>query len=128
MNELSRPTILLVEDFEDSRVMMRQLLELSGYRVLEATNGEQAVTTARLDSPSLIVTDLSLPLVDGLEAARRIRELQGLHQIPIIVLSAHESEEFRERAAASGASAYLTKPVDFSELEQVIERLLRLTS
>src|ERR671929_306014 len=78
----SRPVVLVVEDFEDNRFMMRRLLEMSGYRVVEAVNGEQAVEAARRERPDIILMDLSLPMLDGLTATRRIREQDGLARVP----------------------------------------------
>src|SRR5688500_10908086 len=76
--------VLLVEDTEDNRVMMRRLLEMSGYCVMEAVNGLEAVTQAEREVPQIILMDLSLPLIDGLAATRRIRQLSSLKDIPII--------------------------------------------
>src|SRR6185436_689727 len=77
------PTVLLVEDTEDNRFMMRRLLEMSGFRVVEAMNGEEAVKLARAESPQLILMDLSLPVIDGLAATRLIRKVQALEATPI---------------------------------------------
>jgi two-component system cell cycle response regulator DivK len=118
------PTILLVEDYEDNRVMMKQLLELSGYRVFEATNGDQAIKMARVEIPDLILMDLSLPRVDGLSATRQIRAVPYLKNIPIIAVSAHDSADFHAEALASGCNEYVTKPIDFGQLEDVIRELL----
>jgi CheY-like chemotaxis protein len=118
------PTILLVEDYEDNRVMMKQLLELSGYRVFEATNGDQAIKMARVEIPDLILMDLSLPRVDGLSATRQIRAVPYLKNIPIIAVSAHDSADFHTEALASGCNEYVTKPIDFGQLEDVIRELL----
>jgi CheY-like chemotaxis protein len=116
--------VLLVEDTEDNRFMMRMLLEMSGYRVAEATNGAEAVRTAEHEKPELILMDLSLPLVDGLAATRRIRELPDLRNVPIIAVSAHDSADFHAEALAAGCDAYITKPIDFTELEDLITRLV----
>src|ERR1700759_4585794 len=70
----SRPVVLVVEDFEDNRFMMRRLLEMSGYRVVEAVNGQQAVESAASERPDIILMDLSLPMLDGLAATRRIHQ------------------------------------------------------
>jgi two-component system cell cycle response regulator DivK len=118
------PTILLVEDYEDNRVMMRQLLEMSGYRVFEATNGDQAIKMARVEIPDLILMDLSLPRVDGLSATRQIRAVSYLKNVPIIAVSAHDSADFHSEALASGCNEYVTKPIDFGQLEDVIRELL----
>src|SRR5215204_4348313 len=91
----SRPTVLVVEDFEDNRFMMRRLLEMSGYRVVEAVNGNQAVERAASDHPDIILMDLSLPQLDGLAATRRI---------PIVAVSAHDSADFHAEALAAGCN------------------------
>jgi CheY-like chemotaxis protein len=116
--------VLLVEDTEDNRFMMRTLLEMSGYRVAEATNGAEAVRTAEHEKPEIILMDLSLPLVDGLAATRRIRELPDLRNVPIIAVSAHDTADFHAEALAAGCDAYITKPIDFTELEDLITRLV----
>lgn len=113
-------TVLLVEDTEDNRFMMRRLLEMSGYRVIEATNGEEAVKVAEAEMPGLILMDLSLPVIDGLAATRLIRKLPKLRQTPIIAVSAHDSSDFLVEALGAGCNSYITKPIDFSELEQLI--------
>jgi CheY-like chemotaxis protein len=113
-------TVLLVEDTEDNRFMMRRLLEMSGYRVVEATNGEEAVRIAEAESPKLILMDLSLPMIDGLAATRLIRKLPKLKKIPIIAVSAHDSSDFLAEALEAGCNSYITKPIDFNELEQLI--------
>jgi two-component system, cell cycle response regulator DivK len=117
-------TVLLVEDTEDNRQMMRRLLEMSGYRVVEAINGEEAVRVASEQRPQIILMDLSLPLIDGLAATRRIRSLPDLHNVPIIAVSAHDTADFHSEALAAGCNAYITKPIDYPELEEVVSRLL----
>ena len=117
-------TVLLVEDTEDNRQMMRRLLEMSGYRVLEATNGREAVEIASLEQPQIILMDLSLPLIDGLAATRRIRSLPGLSKVPIVAVSAHDTADFHRDALDAGCDAYITKPIDYPELEDMVNRLL----
>ncbi len=119
-------TVLVVEDFEDNRFMMRRLLEMSGYRVVEAVDGQEAVEKAQSERPNLILMDLSLPLLDGLAATRRIREL--LHEVPIVAVSAHDTADFHADALAAGCDEYVTKPIDFDELEHLLGRLLAKTS
>lgn len=118
------PTVLLVEDTEDNRFMMRRLLEMSGYRVVEAMNGEEAVRLARAESPQLILMDLSLPVIDGLAATRLIRKVPALEATPIIAVSAHDTSDFQAEAVEAGCNSYVTKPIDFTELEQLINQLL----
>ncbi|HWN10222.1 MAG TPA: response regulator [Pyrinomonadaceae bacterium] len=122
--ENSEADVLLVEDTEDNRQMMRRLLELSGYRVVEATNGREAIESASRLRPRIILMDLSLPFVDGLAATRRIRELPGLEKVPIVAVSAHDTADFHNEALAAGCDAYITKPIDYSELEALVGCLL----
>ena len=117
--------VLLVEDTEDNRQMMRRLLEMSGYRVVEAINGVEAVRLASEEKPRIILMDLSLPLIDGLTATRRIRNLPGLSKVPIVAVSAHDTADFHSEALAAGCNAYVTKPIDYPELEEVVNRLLQ---
>lgn len=119
----SRPTVLVVEDFEDNRFMMRRLLEMSGYRVVEAVNGKQAVEKAQTELPDIILMDLSLPQLDGLAATRQIRERNGLSKVPIVAVSAHDSADFHAEALAAGCNEYVTKPIDFDQLIQLLNHL-----
>jgi len=116
--------VLLVEDTEDNRQMMRRLLEMSGYQVVEAINGEEAVRLASEVRPRIILMDLSLPLIDGLTATRRIRSLPGLTNVPIIAVSAHDTADFHREALEAGCDAYITKPIDYPELEEIVNRLV----
>jgi two-component system, cell cycle response regulator DivK len=115
---------LVVEDFEDSRFMMRQLLEMAGYNVVEATDGEEAIELAVAKQPELILMDLSLPKLDGLAATRRIRQQTGLSEVPIVAVSAHDSPGLRIEALAAGCDEYVTKPIDFDQLSSLLNRLL----
>ncbi len=118
------PRVLVVEDFEDNRFMMRRLLEMSGYQVVEAVNGQEAVEISRRELPDLILMDLSLPLLDGLTATRRIRSHPELEKIPIVAVSAHDTADFHAEALAAGCNEYVTKPIDFDELEELLKRLM----
>jgi CheY-like chemotaxis protein len=118
------PTVMVVEDFEDNRFMMRRLLEMSGYRVLEAVNGEEAVELAHRERPQLILMDLSLPQLDGLAATRRIRQYPDMKDVPIVAVSAHDTADFHADALAAGCNDYVTKPIDFDQLEALLSRLL----
>lgn len=122
--DTDKVSVLLVEDTEDSRFMMRRLLEMAGYFVLEARNGEEAVVVTRDQSPDVILMDLSLPVIDGLQATRLIRDLPHSQDTPIVVVSAHDMADFEAEARAAGCDQYLTKPIDFTELEQVIRGLV----
>jgi two-component system cell cycle response regulator DivK len=118
------PTILLVEDTEDNRQMMRKLLEMSGYRVVEATNGEEAVQVTSEERPGLILMDLSLPIIDGLAATRLIRNLPNGDHLPIVAVSAHDTADFHADALAAGCNAYITKPINYPELEEIVGKLM----
>jgi CheY-like chemotaxis protein len=124
-NQDEQAKVLLVEDTEDNRFMMRRLLEMAGYHVVEATNGEEAVKVARAESPQLILMDLSLPVIDGLAATRLIRKLPDFQMTPIIAVSAHDTSDFQLDAIQAGCNSYITKPIDFNELEQLIGQLLQ---
>jgi CheY-like chemotaxis protein len=125
MKEQAEPqTVLLVEDTEDNRFMMRRLLEMTGYRVIEAMNGEEAVRVAEAECPGLILMDLSLPMIDGLAATRLIRKLPKCNKTPIIAVSAHDTSDFQSEALEAGCNSYITKPIDFTELEELIVREL----
>ncbi|HKP35219.1 MAG TPA: response regulator [Pyrinomonadaceae bacterium] len=115
---------LVVEDFEDSRFMMRRLLEMAGYSVVEATDGEQAVEIAVNKHPSVILMDLSLPKLDGLSATREIRKHQEFNDVPIVAVSAHDGPESRSEALAAGCNEYMTKPIDWDRLNELVARYL----
>ena len=123
-NGNSKLTVLVVEDFADNRFMMRQLLEMSGSQVVEAVDGKEAVDVAESVRPDLILMDLSLPRLDGLDATRRIRELEGLRLVPIVAVSAHDTNDFHADALAAGCNEYVTKPIDFDELDALVKKLL----
>ena len=126
MTKKAKPlTVLLVEDTEDNRFMMRRLLEMAGYRVVEAMNGEEAVKLAKSESPHMILMDLSLPVIDGLAATRLIRKLPHCESTPIIAVSAHDTSDFQSEAIEAGCNSYVTKPIDFNDLEELIAQLLR---
>ena len=104
--------------------MMRQLLEMVGHTVVEATDGEQAVRVALKEKPAIILMDLSLPKLDGLEATREIRRHEGFRRVPILAISAHDGDESRAAALEAGCDEYMTKPIDFDELNSLVQRYL----
>ena len=117
-------TVLIVEDSDDARYFMRLTLEQLGFLVLEADNGAKAVEMAQLERPDIILMDLSLPILDGLAATKRIREIEGLDGVPIIAVTAHQEIDFRSEAKAAGFDAYVTKPIDIDFLGELIKGLL----
>jgi len=116
--------LLLVEDFEDTRLFMRLELEELGFIVLEAENGQVAVDTAAREIPDVILMDLTLPLMDGFTATKLIRQNEQLKNVPIIAVTAHQEDDFRSDARASGFNAYVTKPIDLTWLKELISGLI----
>ncbi|APO66508.1 response regulator [Rhizobium mongolense] len=116
--------ILYVEDNEDNIYMLSARLRRKGYEVVVATNGDQGVARARSDAPALILMDLSLPVLDGWEATRRLKALAETRGIPVIALSSHAMAGDREAALAAGCDDFDTKPVDFARLLGKIKALL----
>jgi two-component system, cell cycle response regulator DivK len=116
--------ILLVEDNEMNRDMLSRRLTRSGFEVAIAGDGEAALLAARVSPPALILMDMSLPVMDGWEATRRLKADGTTRSIPIIALTAHAMTEDRERAIAAGCDDFDTKPVDLARLLTKMEALL----
>lgn len=116
--------VLYVEDNEDNIYMLSQRLARKGYEVIVAKDGEQAVTMARAETPSLIIMDLSLPVLDGWEATRRLKAMPETCDIPVIALSAHAMIGDQEKALAAGCDDYDIKPIELPRLLDKIAALL----
>lgn len=116
--------ILIVDDSADNVAMLSLDLQQQGYRVVTASNGEDAITVATQMLPNLILMDINLPALDGLGATRRIREHDVLREVPIIAITAFGTEGFQRAAYDVGVSGYLTKPLDLDRMHQLIARLL----
>ena len=108
--------ILLVEDNEMNRDMLARRLQRKGFEVLTALDGEEGVAMAARDAPDLVLMDMSLPVVDGWEATRRLKASAATRAIPVIALTAHAMAGERDRALAAGCDDYDTKPVDLARL------------
>jgi len=119
--------ILVVDDLADNVAMISLDLQQQGYRVVTASNGEDAVTIATQMIPNLILMDINLPTLDGLGATRRIRENESLRDIPVVAITAFGTEGFQRAAYDVGVSGYLTKPIDLDRMHQLIARLLSPT-
>jgi CheY-like chemotaxis protein len=119
--------ILLVEDNEMNRDMLARRLERRGYEVLVAVDGEQGVALARAEIPDLILMDMSLPVLDGWEATRRVKTTNETQAIPIIALTAHAMVGDRDKAMAAGCDDYDTKPIDLTRLLEKMEKILGKT-
>jgi CheY-like chemotaxis protein len=118
------PRVLYVEDNEMNRDMLSRRLQRRGFEVLIAGDGEQGVTLAAAEKPDLILMDMSLPVLDGWEATRRIKAAPATRRIPIIGLTAHAMAADRDKCLEAGCDDYDTKPVELGRLLEKIERLL----
>jgi CheY-like chemotaxis protein len=121
------PKILLVEDNELNRDMLIRRLERKGFETAIAVDGAEGVEKARTETPDIILMDMSLPVIDGWEATRKIRATPETATIPIIALTAHAMAGDRERAIEAGCDDYDTKPIEFAGLVEKIETLLDRT-
>ncbi len=122
--ESVQKTVLVVDDYDEVRMVTRRALETFGYRVVEAASGAEAVRVAQAESPDLILMDLSMPNMDGFATIHHLRRLLGLRDVPVIAVSAHTAREVREDALAAGCRDFITKPVGIERLRSAVERLL----
>jgi len=116
--------ILIAEDDEDNRIALKLMLKLSKYDVLEARDGQEALNRIRQDNPDMVLMDISLPVIDGLEATRQIRCETNFQTLPIIIVSGYENQETLDRVKACGGTGYISKPIEFDDLKQMIEKQL----
>jgi len=121
---VSEPLILLVEDREDNRVLARKLLERAGFRVVEATDGREALEQVAAQRPDLLLLDMSLPLVDGWTVARTLRQSPDFKDLLIVALTAHAMDGDRERVLEAGCDEFLTKPIEVAKFIPTIRRIL----
>jgi CheY-like chemotaxis protein len=117
--------ILIVDDFDDTRLLLRTWLEKKGFRVAEAENGNQAVTEAENLSPDLIIMDVEMPELDGLSATRKLRTMKNFQTVPILAVSAYGADQFRAEALAAGCDEYVSTPFEPEELERLIRSLIK---
>lgn len=124
-NNFSKPLVLIVEQDDESRCMLRTLLEMWNYRVLEAKNDEEAVCLVRENCPNLILIDITLQYMNTLASLRRLRRIAQCGETPIIFLSGHAQPALRDLALAFGANDLLVKPVDYDLLRKTLRRQSR---
>ena len=118
------PTVLVAEDSTDTRIMLKRAFELKGYHVFEAGDGQQALEMARRYRPSLLVVDLNMPILDGLETIRSFRKLEGEgDHTPIVAITAYDVYGMEEAAKEIGSNVYLTKPLDLEDLDRALKGL-----
>lgn len=120
-------TILVVDDLTDNLILISLALQNQGFRVLTAQSGEEAIKIAQVARPDLILMDIAMPDVDGLAVTRRMRKLPEFRHLPIIALTAFETLGFKQAAYEAGFDGYLTKPIDFQKLNNLINLFLRDT-
>jgi two-component system cell cycle response regulator DivK len=113
-------TVLVVEDYDDSRFMLARLLEMSGYWVLEAADGREAVRIAEKECPDVVLMDLQMPVLDGFTATSLIRRIESICRVPVIAVSAQSTEDFISAAKRVGCDRFVPKPVDFDVLLELI--------
>lgn len=118
------PKILLVEDFDDTRLMMKLWLQRNGYFVIEAESGEEGIVAAEREHPDLIIMDMMMPGMNGLDATQQIRQYQALQSTPIVAVSAYGADEYRRLAIDAGCNEYVSTPFDPATLAELIENLL----
>ncbi len=118
-------TILIADDNEDLRDMLRQLLESQGYSVMEAADGGEAAETAIRERPALVLMDLGMPGMDGLSAVAEIRSRVPAAETEILIVSAYDRLEYRTEAVAAGCGGFITKPIDPTALLKAVRLLLR---
>lgn len=117
-------SVLVAEDDEDIRLMMLTLLRMKGYKTAEARDGQETFDVASLLRPDVILMDLQLPRLNGFAVARFLRQTDGLRGVPIVVVSAHDPAKHRNLALAAGCNAYVQKPIDFDNLDEMILNLV----
>ena len=120
MQQRAKPVILVVDDFDDTRLLLRTWLERKGFQVIEAENGNEAVLQAETNLPNLIIMDLEMPELDGLAATRKIRAVKELAKVPVLAVSAYGAEQFRDDALAAGCDEYVSTPFEPEALEKLI--------
>jgi CheY-like chemotaxis protein len=116
-------TILVVEDYPDTRSFMRFMLEDYGYEVVEAENGEKAVEAVKYNPPDLILMDMSMPVMDGLTATKTIRKFDGMARLPIIAVTAYGQSYYRQ-AMEAGCDDLINKPLDPNVLKPILNQYL----
>jgi DNA-binding response OmpR family regulator len=117
-------TILVVEDEPDIRLMARFMLESAGHRVIETASGNEAVSMLAEERPDLVLLDIRLPDIEGWEVLRKLRSSDRLSGLPVLIMSAHSSGDFRARASREGSDGYLVKPFRENELLEWVNKLL----
>ena len=125
MNETvdNNPTLMVVDDDEDCRVLLSQVLGREGYHVLAASDGVEAQRIALQNTPQLILMDIGMPDIDGFTVLWQMREHPELAEVPVLIVTAYDSYDLRAEAASLGCQGYVTKPIDLDELKALVGTL-----
>ena len=118
-------TILYIEDNIDNRTLVRRVLQIEGYRVMEAESGFKAFEILRSEIPDLVLMDINLPDMDGYEITTRLKQMPSLARVPVIAMTANVMKGDREKTLAAGCDGYISKPIDIDTLPSQIARFLR---
>jgi CheY-like chemotaxis protein len=118
-------TVLIADDMDEIRLMLKQVMLMNGYFVIEATNGVEALEAARQGRPDLVLIDLNMPKMDGLKAVEEIRKIKGQgEQVPIVAMTAFDTYGMKEAAIQVGCNEYLNKPLNLTRLERLVRDYL----
>ncbi len=118
-------SVLYIEDNVDNRTLVRRVLQMEGYRVLEAESGFRAFEILRSEIPDLVLMDINLPDMDGYEITTRLKQMPALARVPVIAMTANVMKGDREKTLAAGCDGYISKPIDIDTLPGQIARFLR---
>ena len=124
MSEAAKPRILVVEDDQDLRTILRLQLMSSGFEVTETTNGAEGFAAIRAETPDCVILDLMMPVMDGFGFLKRVRSLNDLQDVPIMILTASDDERNKIRGYQYQADAYMSKPYDLEELTAEVRKLI----
>jgi CheY-like chemotaxis protein len=119
-----RPTILIADDYDDNRELLRLMLQTGGYTIRETRDGRECVAAARAEVPDLALIDLSMPELDGWDTLRELRADERTRAVPCVAVTAFASERDRQLALSAGFDAFLTKPFRARDLFEIVEKLL----
>jgi two-component system cell cycle response regulator DivK len=122
---MDRRTILYIEDNPENRLLVRRVLEVEGYRVIEANSGNTGLQKAETMAPDLVLMDINLPEIDGYELTHRLKQMPQLAGVPVVAMTANVMKGDREKTLAAGCDGYIQKPIDVDQLPLQIARFLQ---